>query len=121
LTERALRVSYGIVIPRVTKRELSNGYGSGPLSTDRSWEFYVAIADEIGEWVQRVLADRAPDDSLRRIERDHQEEAAGELVTFVRGMTASVRIVVETRSGGMSWRALTRSLPDRAYFSIVDD
>lgn len=121
LTERALRISYGVVLPRIAKREIRCGWGSGPLATDRSWEFYADIAKELDSSLADILAARAVDDPGRRIIREYQEEAAGDLVTLVRRMPGSVRTVVEARALGISWREIARGLPDRVYFSIMDD
>jgi len=120
-TEKALRVVYSAILPNIVSRS-SPGWGPGPLSTERSWDFFVGLAEELGEWPQR-LADGQDHTgaSVRRVERAHREEAAGELVTLVRRMPTPVRVIVECRSCGTSWRRITKEFPDRAYFSIMED
>lgn len=92
------------------------------MSQERSWEFFCDLATELGDWSWRLAEGQdATGASIRRVERSHREDAAGELVTLVRRMPTPVRIVVEARSCGVAWQRMTRELPDRAFFSIVDD
>ena len=119
--ERALKHVYQVILPSILK-QTSPGWGPGPLSSERSWEFFVSLADELGEWAQRLIEGQYPTGaSIRRIERRHLEDAAGELVTVVRRMPPPVRRVVEARAVGVKWKRLTAEMPDRAYFSMVDD
>ena len=119
--ERALQHVYRVVVPSLLKRS-SPGWGPGPLSSERSWEFFVQLGDELGEWPQRLFAEQEPTGrSIRRIERAHREEAAGEVISVVRSLPAPVRRVVEARALGVSWKTMTREMPDRAYFSLLDD
>lgn len=121
LVERALQHVYRVVIPSILRRA-SPGWGPGPLSSERNWEFFVQLGEELGEWPQRLFRDQDPTGkSIRRIERSHREEAAGELATIVRGFPVPIRRVVEARALGVSWQKITRTMPDRAYFSIVED
>lgn len=119
--ERALSHVYRVVLPSILK-QTSPGWGPGPLSSERSWEFFVSLAEELGEWADRLVEGQYPTGaSVRRIERRHREDAAGELVTIVRSMPRPVREVVEARAIGVPWKRITKELPDRAYFSMVDD
>lgn len=119
--ERSLQHTYRVILPSILK-QTSPGWGPGPLSSERSWEFFVSLAEELGEWPERLIEGQYPTGaSILRLERSHREEAAGELVTLVRRMTVPVRRVVEARAVGVPWKRLTRELPDRAYFSMVDD
>lgn len=114
-------MTYGVVLPSLL-RAVSPGWGPGPLSSERSWEFFLQLGEELGEWASR-LADGQDHTGaqIRRVERGHREEAAGQLVTLVRRMPTPVRLVVEARAVGVSWRRLTNEFPDRAYFSMEDD
>lgn len=119
--ERALSHVYRVVLPSILK-QTSPGWGPGPLSSERSWEFFVSLAAELGEWPDRLVDGQYPTGaSVRRIERRHREDAAGQLVSIVRAMPKPVREVVEARAVGVPWKRLTRELPERAYFSMVDD
>lgn len=121
LVERALAHTYRVILPSILSQS-SPGWGPGPLSSERSWEFFVSLAAELGEWTERLIEDQYPTGaSILRIERGHREEAAGELVTVVRRMTSPVRSVVEARSLGVSWKRLSAAFPDRAHFSMMDD
>lgn len=119
--ERALQHTYRVILPSILSQS-SPGWGPGPLSSERSWEFFVSLAAELGEWTERLIEDQYPTGaSILRIERGHREEAAGELVTVVRRMTSPVRRVVEAKSLGVSWKRLASVFPERAFFSMKDD
>ncbi len=89
----------------------------------RSPEFFFAIAAELGEWWERTIldAEMASVSDWHRIEREHLEDAAMEMIGAVRAMPPPIQDVVVRRASGMSWTALQKELPDRAYFSLTDD
>lgn len=119
--ERALQHVYRVVLPAIL-RQTNPGWGPGPLSSERSWEFFVSLAEELGEWAWRLAQQQdITGASVRRIERAHREDAAGELVTLVRRMSPPIREVVEARAVGVGWKRMTTQRPERAYFSMVDD
>lgn len=119
--ERALQHVYRVILPSILK-QTSPGWGPGPLSSERSWEFFISLAAELGEWPERLMEGQDPTGaSVRRIERTHREEAAGEIVSLIRRMPAPVRQVVEARALGVAWKRLTTEMPNRAFFSMVDD
>lgn len=119
--ERALKHVYQGVLPSILK-QTSPGWGPGPLSSERSWEFFVGLAEDLGEWAERLMEGQDPTGaSIRRIERHHREEAAGELVHIIRSMPIPVRQVVEARALGVAWKRLTTEMPDRAFFSMQED
>lgn len=121
LTEKALSAVYRVILPSLISRS-SPGWGPGPLSTERSWEFFTSLAIELGEVASSFYNDQDRTNAqIRRVERGHREEAAGELVTLVRRMPTPIRVVVEARACKVSWRRLSEELPDRAYFSMRED
>jgi hypothetical protein len=89
----------------------------------RSNDFFVDLAEDLGEWWIRVKADceLSAVSDWRRCERHHMEDAACELLERMSGLPRSVRDVVERRASGQSWTRISRDLPGRAYFSLMDD
>lgn len=89
----------------------------------RNHDFFIAMAEELGEWWVRTIADAelASESDWRRIDRYHMEDAATELATAVRGLPQPIREVVQRRSSGQSWKTISRELPDRVYWSITED
>lgn len=119
--EKALAVVYRAILPQILSRT-SPGWGPGPLSTERNWEFFVQLGEELGEWALELARWQDPSGaSIRRVERSHLEEAAGELVTVVRRMPTPVRTVVEARACHVSWRKISDEFPERAFFSMQED
>jgi len=93
-------------------------------SCARNHEFYLDLAAELGEdWVKlvRELEDHSVSDGWRRVERQHMEEAATDILSSLRRLPRPVRDVVYRRAAGVSWRRISADLPGRAYFSLTDD
>lgn len=63
------------------------------------------------------------DPQVRRIVREHLEEAAVELADYVQRLPAPLRTVVELKSSGLSWKQVMRNprMKDRVYWSVMDD
>lgn len=126
-TEAALRVVYQVLLPRLSCDRTPGvlGYGRPAMAQMcvRNHEFFVAMATELGEWWERTVreAELASVSDWRRLEREHMEDAALDLLGAVRAMPLPVRDVVERRSSGMSWTSISAALPGRAYFSLTDD
>lgn len=95
----------------------------------RSHAFVVAVAEEMGEWWVRMVAENergrtrsgSSSESWRRVERQHMEDAALDIVEMVEKMPRPMRDVVVLRASGASWREIGQALPDRAHFSMADD
>lgn len=128
--ERALRVVYGSVLPRMARGAEAIpgvlGYSRPSMARlcVRNHEFYAAMARQLDVRVELLLDElesTAVSESWRRVERGHLEDAAVELLGVVRGFPRPVRDVVELRAAGVSWRDVTRALPDRVYWSMTDD
>lgn len=120
--ERALRVAYQVCLPAILRRTANLGYGRCTLATEKGWEYYIALGRDLGEWAEAILHMQDPiGRSIRRVEMSHVEDAATELVEFVRRMPSPVQIVVEARACGVPWKRMTTELPDRAFFSMRDD
>lgn len=89
----------------------------------RNHEFFVAMAEELGEWWMRTIheAELASESDWRLIERDHMDEAAELLLRAVSELPVPQREVLVRRASGMSWKGIAEALPHRAYFSMTDD
>ena len=121
LTERVLKATYTIILPSILRREV-RGFAACTIATERSWDYYVQLAADLGVWTEELIHNQDPiSKSLRRVERQHLEEAAVELCEFVRIMPPPVRVVVEARACGVAWKKMTEQLPGRAFFSIRED
>ncbi len=126
-TERALKLLYSVVLPRLLRRhaETQLGYARPFYIREfgRSQRFFEQMAGEMGDWWWRLAraSEAASDDGGRRIEWRHLEDAALELLDVVRTFPAPVRRVIEMRSSGLSWRRIVADLPDRVWFSVRDD
>lgn len=125
-TEKALRLVYGVILPRMNRTELTAGLGlaraSYELAFVRNNAVFQQLAAELGEWWERLVqdADRTGDE-VRRIEWRHMEDAAVEILDLVRRMQKPVQDVVVRRAAGMPWRNIFAALPQRAPFSLQDD
>jgi hypothetical protein len=122
---RALAASYLVIVPRILRGEVGSRLGmSSPAYTraERGMQFYLDLARELQDWDRNILNYQDPiGRSIRKVEREHIEEAASELIQLVRRMPPPVRIVCEMRACGVSWRRICAELPDRAYFSMMED
>lgn len=90
----------------------------------RNHAFFVAMAEELGEWWMRTIADAelGSVSDWRRIERSHMEDAAEELLRAIVDMPAPLReVLVQRAAYGKSWRDVSSALPHRVYFSVVED
>jgi hypothetical protein len=89
----------------------------------RNWEFFVSLSAELGEHTEDTIydAELSAVSDWPRIERQHMEDAALELLSAVQTLPPPVRDVVVRRSRGWSWTAISAGLPGRAYFSLTDD
>jgi hypothetical protein len=89
---------------------------------ERGMQFYLDLAHELKDWDRAILGYQDPiGRSVGRVVREHLEVAASELVHLVRCTPPPMRQVVEMRSCAVSWRRIAREMPDRAYFSMVED
>lgn len=121
---------FRVVLPRLARsaeaipRVLDYARPASARSCVRNHDFYVAMAAELGEdWVRlvRELEDHSVSETWRRVEREHMEDAATEILSSVRRLSPPVRDVVCRRAVGYSWRRISAELPHRAYFSLTDD
>lgn len=124
-TEKALRLVYGVVLPRMHRNSLR-----GPGLARPGWQnafvlnnaVFVQLAQELGEsWMALVRNAEAPEYTARRVERRHMEDAAEEIVATVERLPKPLRDVTVRRAAGLSWRKICQALPKRAPFSIEDD
>ncbi|MEZ0020001.1 hypothetical protein [Sinorhizobium fredii] len=125
-TEKALRLVYGVILPRMNRTELTAGLGlsraSYELAFVRNNAVFQQLAQELGEWwLNLVRAADETDAGNRRIERRHMEDAATEILDLVRRMPKPVQDVVVRRAVGMGWKSIGVALPDRVHFSLQDD
>ena len=129
--ERALRLTLGVLAPRLRSgaRWADHNLGISRPSYERACvrnhAFMAQIARELGDWYERFVREAEVNavgtGFWRRVERDHLDDAATELMDVVRRMSPPVRDVVVRRAVGQSWRDISRALPERAYFSLTDD
>ncbi|PDT07864.1 hypothetical protein [Rhizobium sp. M1] len=124
-TEKALRLVYGVVLPRMHSERIV-----GPGMARASWQkqfvlnhtVFQQLAAELGEdWMKLVRDADKNDANARRVERRHMEDAAEEIVAVVNALLPPLREVVVRRAAGMNWKAVAEALPHRAFFSIQDD
>lgn len=124
-TEKALRLVYGMVLPRMHSERIV-----GPGMARASWQkqfvlnhaVFQQLAAELGEdWMKLVRDADKNDANARRVERRHMEDAAEEIVAVVNALLLPLREVVVRRAAGMNWKAVAEALPHRAFFSIQDD
>lgn len=99
----------------------------------RDHDFFVSLARELldADWREmredtrlemlRNLRSPQMDDAIRRVERQHLEDASLELDSAVRALPGPLAQVVLLRASGLSFRSLKERLKGRAMFSIVDD
>lgn len=130
-TEAALRLTYRSIIPRLQRdlgsRRLGISRPSYVRACVRNHAFMVGIAEEMGEWYERVIrqaekASRGTLDEWRRIERRHVDDAAMDLQTAVHSLLPPIRQVIIMRSCGTSWRGVwDASGKNRPFFSLKDD
>jgi hypothetical protein len=125
-TEKALRLVYGVILPRMNRTELATGLGLARASYERAFvrndAVFQQLAEELGEWwLHLVRAADETDARNRRVERRHMEDAATEILDIVRRMPKPMQDVVLRRAAGMSWRRIGEALSNRVHFSLQDD
>lgn len=123
--ERALVITFRVVLPSMS-RSASSGLGFSSPSYNRAFirnsELFVELSRELGDWWVRLMkTSQLSDVPARRIDRQHMEDAALELMTFVEDLPEPERVPVVQRSAGVGWRTIYRRYPDRASFSIKED
>ena len=125
--ETVLRLVYRTILPRILASHVGAEVGikrpNYETGVSRSHQFMIQLSEELGaKWRELVEANEESSVSdWRKIERRHMEDAALEVVAIVRELPKPVREVVELRASGMGWKAICEELPDRVYFSIIDD
>lgn len=92
-------------------------------NVSRSQLFMSQLSADLGEALERLIQsnEESSVSDWRKVERQHMDEAAVELLTVISAMPQPIREVVELRATGMSWKRICDSLPKRVYFSIIDD
>lgn len=136
-TQRALRIAFGSVLPRIRGRREIYGRGIGTTNFAslcvRDQDFFLSLARDVvdAEWSGvredmrlSILSElRTPqlDDAVRRVERQHLEEAALEIELAVGELPGPLCAVVRYRAMGLSFRKIAGIMKGRAPFSLVDD
>ena len=123
LTAEAIRRSLILEqIERTRRSSAALGFAQinyGRLFIRDRWTLFV-IARELNCPIEEILSapDARPSTSTRWAD---VVDATEVILSSVRELIYSVRVVVVYRSEGRSWRAIVRALPDRALFSMTED
>ncbi len=123
-TEKALRLVYGVLVPRMNYRETRLGYARAQHERlfVRTEAIFRQMEKELGEdWRQLLAACEKDADAGLRLERRHMEDAAEEILAVINKLLPPVQDVIVRRAMGMSWWRIFAALPERAKFSLTDD
>lgn len=120
---------------RNRREKLGRGFGTTNFASMcvRDHDFFVEIAkdifnsdlagmrDDTRDFVLSVIKGPQLEEALRKVERQHLEDAAMELITLVDTLPRNLRAVTVSRASGLSFRKIREYRKDRAMFSLVDD
>lgn len=85
-------------------------------------ELFRELAEELKLPMMELLRNvDVVDRSSKRIIREYMEEAAIDMVSFVESLPRPIREVLELKSLGLSWKRVMELLPQRVYYSALDD
>ena len=128
-TERALRITYQLVLPTIQRSCSSRlGYSQPSYATQMTLtdELLQDIARDLDwreQWdMLKVAAEAvAEGQTARRIQTQQREDAAVRLLEATRVLPLPQREPVVMRACGFGMREVARRLPGRVWFSLLDD